>query len=92
MHTPPLDHDIPSARNRLLQLTVRPLAVDDVERRRRREHSQLAVEDDHVVRRGRAVLQSLPQLVYYSFFLSVDYGRTGGPRAMGLSECGARSK
>lgn len=60
MHTPPLNHNIPSARNRLLQLAVRPLAVDDVERRRRREHSQLAVEDDHVVRRGRAVLQSLP--------------------------------
>lgn len=59
MHTPPLDHHVPSPRNGLLRFLVRALAVDDVKRSRRRHDRELAAEDDHVVCRGRPVLQNI---------------------------------
>lgn len=57
VHTPALDHDITGARHRLLHLRIRSLAVDEVKGRRRGHDRELAVEDDHVVGRGRPVLE-----------------------------------
>lgn len=73
MHTPLLDHHVSSPRNRLLRFRVRALAVDDVKRRWRRHDRELAAEDDHVVCRGRAVLQAGSPLspVSLSFLFSL---------------------
>lgn len=56
MHATPLDHDVSCTRDRLIRLAVRPLAIDDIKGRRRRDDGYFAAEDDHVVCRGRAVL------------------------------------
>lgn len=74
MHTPPLNHDVPGARNRLLHLVIRSLAVDDVKGRRGCHNRELAAEDDHVVGRGSPVLEeSTPKTVSLSSLYSCAY-------------------
>lgn len=93
MHTPPLDHHVPGARNRLLHLAVRALAVDNVKGRRGRHDRELAAEDDHVVCRGRPVLERWAYHAHKSAFRFsslfcgvVRGGEWGVTRTMGLSE------
>lgn len=95
VHTPPLDHHVPSPRDRLLRLGVRTLAIHDVKRSRRRHDGEFAAEDDHVVCRGRPMLWDAISSSALSFLfplLMCGCSGRGLIRTMGLSECGARSR
>lgn len=96
MHTTPLHHHVPGARNRLLHLAVRALAVDDVKGRRGCHDRELAAEDDHVVGgRGPVLEEGTKSPSAHLLSLPVDIcvkEMQGVIRTMGLAECGARSR